>query len=725
VSVSSLLDLQATSVRPPPIQHGIPPSKAGPDQIPNVSMDAGSFCSGSCSPIITQAPDASNLYFSDQGCDFCGGGSQTLAEDFNLGATQEICEIVYWGGYYAGDSTPADSFDIIIHSDSGGIPGAVVYSESGVAPARFQTGNILFGVHEWQYSWVPSASLVLTPGTYWVEIWNRTGLGTDDWGWETGAQDGAHGPNIAFDFQTPGVNWNLFAESLAMVVCSQDAGQQLCSQGCDEQILQSPNQVNGFFSDSNCGFCGGQQSIADDVTLATTKDICEIVVWGGYFAGDSAPADDFTLIVHADAGGIPGAAIYTETGMTPTRVQTGVILFGVHEWQYSFVTQTTLRLAPGTYWIEIFNNIPGDDWFWETGNPGNVLAAFAFETPGVNWNQTGTDMALALCTEDQAPPPVECNRLCDERLNQPADAVNGYFSDAFCDLCGGVPQVIADNFSLSVDTEICDLVLTGGYFPNNSTPVDNFTVRILGDTGSGIPDDAVEIFCEVGGYTTRTQTGNIVFGVNEWEHRFIFADALCLPPGVYWLEVYNNVQGDDWFWETGSLDASNGVSGSSFAFQAPGCAPGTTWNAFGGVEFSARICGKECILAEKYCVATNNSTGAPADLTASGTASVAAGNLTLSSSPVPNQFGIFFHGENEAQLPFGNGFQCVTNNIVRGKPVQASGNQASYTYDNSDAQHSLAGFEGLARKFQYWFRDPAAGGAFFNTSNALNIYVRP
>src|SRR5688572_3543342 len=97
MSASSLQDVHATSVRPTPIQHGIPPAKAGPEQIPNVSMDAGSFCSGSCSPVITQAPDLSTLYFADQGCDFCGGGSQVLAEDFNLGATQEICEIVYWG----------------------------------------------------------------------------------------------------------------------------------------------------------------------------------------------------------------------------------------------------------------------------------------------------------------------------------------------------------------------------------------------------------------------------------------------------------------------------------------------------------------------------------------------------------------------------------------------------------------------------------------------------
>ncbi len=54
-----------------------------------------------------------------------------------------------------------------------------------------------------------------------------------------------------------------------------------------------------------------------------------------------------------------------------------------------------------------------------------------------------------------------------------------------------------------------------------------------------------------------------------------------------------------------------------------------------------------------------------------------------------------------------------------------AGNVATYTYDNSDAKHSLAGYVGTTRNFQYWFRDPAGGGAFFNTSNAMSIEIRP
>jgi len=92
---------------------------------------------------------------------------------------------------------------------------------------------------------------------------------------------------------------------------------------------------------------------------------------------------------------------------------------------------------------------------------------------------------------------------------------------------------------------------------------------------------------------------------------------------------------------------------------------------------------------------------------------------------VPNQNGIFFHGANQTQTPFGNGFMCTAGGVVRGSVIVATGNMASYTYDNSDSKHSVAGYVGTTRNFQYWFRDPMGGGAFFNTSNAMSIPIHP
>ncbi len=133
----------------------------------------------------------------------------------------------------------------------------------------------------------------------------------------------------------------------------------------------------------------------------------------------------------------------------------------------------------------------------------------------------------------------------------------------------------------------------------------------------------------------------------------------------------------------------------------------------------------EAGVGTKYCVANANSTGAPADISASGSSSSGAGDLVLASGPVPNQNSIFFHGSSQSQIPFGNGFQCTTGNLVRGSIVMGVANVATYTYDNSDAKHSLAAFVGATRHFQHWFRDPMGGGALFNLSNAISIAITP
>ena len=117
--------------------------------------------------------------------------------------------------------------------------------------------------------------------------------------------------------------------------------------------------------------------------------------------------------------------------------------------------------------------------------------------------------------------------------------------------------------------------------------------------------------------------------------------------------------------------------------------------------------------------------GAAATIFAVGSASASAGALTLEADPVPDQPGVFLNGPDRQQLPFGNGYLCVQSPLARGKPVHASDHTLSFTYDNSDSTHSLLAFVGTTRYFQAWFRDPAAGSAAFNTSNAIAIAILP
>jgi hypothetical protein len=120
----------------------------------------------------------------------------------------------------------------------------------------------------------------------------------------------------------------------------------------------------------------------------------------------------------------------------------------------------------------------------------------------------------------------------------------------------------------------------------------------------------------------------------------------------------------------------------------------------------------ECeTIGTNYSSSNPNPTGSPADISASGSASSAAGTLTLKASPVPTLPGIFFHGENQVQMALGNGFNCVSGGVKRGTLVFGSGNIASYTYDNSDFKHDLSAHIGTTRNFQFMHRDSLGGGA--------------
>ncbi len=169
----------------------------------------------------------------------------------------------------------------------------------------------------------------------------------------------------------------------------------------------------------------------------------------------------------------------------------------------------------------------------------------------------------------------------------------------------------------------------------------------------------------------------------------------------------------DQFW---LADPSATIANGCYWFGGyPGGNPfGSWWLLLGGDNG-----GNDCD-STKYCIATSNSTGAPADIGLAGTQP-----LALVSAPVPNQPGIFFHALNQTQLPFGNGFLCATGQIVRGAVVVGAGNVATYAYDGSDSKHLLGAYVGQTRNFQHWYRDPMGGGSGFNLSNALSILVGP
>lgn len=123
------------------------------------------------------------------------------------------------------------------------------------------------------------------------------------------------------------------------------------------------------------------------------------------------------------------------------------------------------------------------------------------------------------------------------------------------------------------------------------------------------------------------------------------------------------------------------------------------------------------------CVTTPNSAGSGATLSSSGSTSLFTDDLVLIATGCPpNVAGLFFFGDLQVQAPFGNGIRCVGGAVTR-LPVR-SANSSGVLADALDLgamAASLGITAGATRYFQAWFRDPAAGGAAFDLSDALEV----
>ncbi len=118
----------------------------------------------------------------------------------------------------------------------------------------------------------------------------------------------------------------------------------------------------------------------------------------------------------------------------------------------------------------------------------------------------------------------------------------------------------------------------------------------------------------------------------------------------------------------------------------------------------------------RYCTAGVNSVGSGALISATDGCDGTDGMLSIQAAPVPNQPGLFFHGANQAAIPFGCGSLCTTGGIVRGGVVIGSGQVATYDLDVSLLP------PGDVRNVQFWYRDPAYAatcGSSFNTSDGI------
>ena len=175
---------------------------------------------------------------------------------------------------------------------------------------------------------------------------------------------------------------------------------------------------------------------AQRLFLMVSKTVRALRLWGYYTSGGTQILDDFTVVVHEEdpASGLPGPVISTEVSVAYERQRTGLAAGGLFdEWEITLHLAEPVTLAPGTYWIEVFDRSSGDDatFMWSTSeaSPTRELdAATASQAPGQSWRATGAfDMAIEVesdfvgadCDHNQVPDScdIATGRLSDRDGN--------------------------------------------------------------------------------------------------------------------------------------------------------------------------------------------------------------------------------------------------------------------------------------------------------------------
>lgn len=126
---------------------------------------------------------------------------------------------------------------------------------------------------------------------------------------------------------------------------------------------------------------------------------------------------------------------------------------------------------------------------------------------------------------------------------------------------------------------------------------------------------------------------------------------------------------------------------------------------------------------ENYCTSLPNSTGQSATISAQGEASLEANSLVIYALDLPSHaLTILLHADARVDpgTPFGHGLLCVGGTLVRAGSQNAVNGVVIAAQNVRGPRY--AGVEpGDVRHFQLWYRDAAAPGGGYNTTDALAV----
>ena len=135
-----------------------------------------------------------------------------------------------------------------------------------------------------------------------------------------------------------------------------------------------------------------------------------------------------------------------------------------------------------------------------------------------------------------------------------------------------------------------------------------------------------------------------------------------------------------------------------------------------------------CPPIDPFCTGSPNSAGAGLRLVPSGSTSIARNDLVFQASGgPPDQFGLLFYGPSQTSVPVGDGVLCVAGKLWRlgAQQLDSSGARDLALDVTMPPKPEAEITAGSSWAFQFWYRDPAFGGAGYNFSDALWVTFCP
>ncbi|MBX3729234.1 MAG: hypothetical protein KF858_08615 [Candidatus Sumerlaeia bacterium] len=527
-------------------------------------------------PLLGQYPHAGN---SGTAADINNGSlsepSNSVAESFTVSANALLTSFEQLGIYFPGNDASNTSFSVFVRAaNPTGNPGPVLFSQTGLVPNLTRTGSEYAGVPEQRVEFVLSDEVNLAPGMYWIETFEEN-PNNSPYVWLSAATDtatGQPGARVARNQGAPGSTWSVLPDSLALLVavaptsadcnknripdeceglpdCNANGVPDVCdiaagkSRDCNDNgipdecenlpdcnangipdvcdldnlapLNQSPaNGVDGRFSDINA--FGTHGSAAQSFTLSAPHALTTFTQSGIYFPGGNSSNTTFSVHLRADNGGIPGAILFSQSGVVPVLTPTGNVLFGEAEQRLGFSIAGP-TLAPGTYWLETFETNPANGGYvWLSApadptapNPGSRHAQQA--APGTSWQNPGFSLALTIgtpatsrdCNHNGIPDecenlpdcndngiPDECENLPDCNGNGIPDECEGLTD---CNQ-NGIPDHCEDLEDCNENgiPDVCELADGSAADLNGNGALDECDIRNGTSTdcnGNGVPDD--------------------------------------------------------------------------------------------------------------------------------------------------------------------------------------------------------------------------------------------